>query len=377
MPREQNDVKTKTENKQAIFRYILNHGSATKQLLFTDLGLSLPTIKQALQTLEAEKLIAHGHVVKNTGGRNAVSYIAAAKNWFAIGIFLSLHHFICVSVDMNGEILYTKRADCQLDLHDSGYMGQLADMIEQVRVQTGLPEAQLLGVGIAIPSLVGEDGESTVYGMTSDFTGITRKYFEDYIPYPVWIYHDSETAGFAEVWRTESPMNMVYLSLNSSVGSSVYLRGKLYAGDNGRAGELGHMVIDTHSGRRCYCGRVGCFDTLCNTSVLDSYCEGSLPRFFALLAAGDSGAAARWETYTENLALAIHNLKMLFDCTIVIGGYIGAYIGPFLDDLYKKVDARSIFTPFSRTYVFPCKFKTEATAAGAALRVLDQFVNGL
>lgn len=73
MPREQNDVKTKTENKQAIFRYILNHGSATKQLLFTDLGLSLPTIKQALQTLEAEKLIARGHVVKNTGGRNAVS----------------------------------------------------------------------------------------------------------------------------------------------------------------------------------------------------------------------------------------------------------------------------------------------------------------
>ena len=164
---------------------------------------------------------------------------------------------------MNGEILYTKRADCQLDLHDSDYMGQLADMIEQVRVQTGLPEAQLLGVGIAIPSLVGEDGESTVYGMTSDFTGITRKYFEDYIPYPVRIYHDSETAGFAEVWRTESPMNMVYLSLNSSVGSSVYLRGKLYAGDNGRAGELGHMVIDTHGGGRC----AACTRSVCQRAV--------------------------------------------------------------------------------------------------------------
>lgn len=377
MAKPQSDVKTKSENKQAIFRYILNHKGATKQKLFTSLGLSLPTIKQGLETLAADGLLTEGEKIDNTGGRSAFSYQVAANSRYAIGLFLSLHHLTCVSINLLGEILYARRVTRVLKLQDPSYMEQLCALIEEVRQQTALPDTQLLGVGITLPTLVDEAGESTVFGMTSDFTGVTRRFFAQYIPYPVWLYHDSETAGFAEVWRAGDETSMVYLNLNSSIGSAVYAKGRLYNGDNQRAGELGHIVVDPRSTKRCYCGRTGCLDTICNTSVLDGYTGGSLQQFFVLLAEGDIGAQKLWDTYTDYLAVAIHNLRMMFDCSIIIGGYIGTYVGPFIEDIYQKVDSRSIFTPFSRTYIFPCKFKVEATAAGAALRVLDQFINTL
>ena len=80
-----------------------------------------------------------------------------------------------------------------------------------------LPDDRFLGVGIAIPSLVSPDGETTVYGMSSNFTGVTRRFFSEYIPYPVKMYHDSETAGFAEIWRTTDRGNMIYLKTRSAM----------------------------------------------------------------------------------------------------------------------------------------------------------------
>lgn len=107
-------------------------------------------------------------------------------------------------------------------------MNRMVDLISAVKRETALPDDRFLGVGIAIPSLVSPDGETTVYGMSSNFTGVTRRFFSEYIPYPVKMYHDSETAGFAEIWRTTDRGNMIYLNLNSTIGSSFFRRKALY-----------------------------------------------------------------------------------------------------------------------------------------------------
>ncbi len=96
-------------------------------------------------------------------------------------------------------------------------MNRMVDLISAVKRETALPDDRFLGVGIAIPSLVSPDGETTVYGMSSNFTGVTRRFFSEYIPYPVKMYHDSGTAGFAEIWRTTDRGNMIYLKTRSAM----------------------------------------------------------------------------------------------------------------------------------------------------------------
>ena len=96
-----------------------------------------------------------------------------------------------------------------------------------------------------------------------------------------------------------------------------------------------------------------------------------------MLKEGDKEAQDIWSRYLDDLAVAIHNIRMLFDCTIILGGYVGAYIDEYISELHEKVDARNVFGDSAADYVIPCKYKVEATAAGAAIQLIDQFIKDI
>lgn len=377
MAKRETGVMTKSENKQAVLRYILNHTAVTKQDLYVDLGLSFPTIKQCMELLEADHLIMPADKIRNTGGRSALSYSVQVNLYYAIGVFISTNHISAVCVDLSGTIISSQRVREPLNLQSEVYLQRIGAIVQESNAALGRSDAYCLGVGIAVSSFIAEDGESIIFGMTTDFTGITKTVLSRYIPYPTILIHDSKAAAVAEIWKRPDYQNVIYLNLNNSVGSSIILDGKIYRGNHFLAGEIGHVIVNPNSGRRCYCGQIGCFDTECNAGVLESYTNRNLEEFFRLLAQKEEGAMKIWDTYLDSLAMMICNQKKMFDCTFIIGGYVGNYIEPYMYDLYKKVDSRSIFIPNAEEYIFPCKYKREATAAGAAIQVIDRFINDL
>lgn len=368
------DIKTKSENIESLFRYILKNGSATKQDLHTSLGLSLPTIKQGLDTLHENHFITSGETVKNTGGRNAIAYQIDTSYYYAIGIFISLNHLSAVCLDLSGNIISSKRIVYPLDLQNDDYLKKLGEITNNVISNINLEGKKILGVGIAIPSLISDDGENTIFGMTTDFTNITRKVLSKYIPYHTTIFHDSDAAAIAEIWKNPELNNAIYINLNASIGSSIIIDGKPYKGSNHLAGEIGHIIVAPGNGKQCYCGQEGCFDTVCNTNVLDSYTNGDLNEFFHLIDKGDEYALTLWNTYLDYLALTIRNLKMMFDCNFIIGGNVGARIEKYMPALYQKIDKLSVFVKFSETYVYPCSYKKATTAVGAAIQILENHI---
>ena len=370
-------VETKAETKQSVFRYILNHGPVTKQDIYIHLGISLPTIKLTLEYLLKQELIREYGKVKNTGGRNAVTYSVAENSRFTIGVFLSGHHISAVCVNLMGEVVASVRTRILLDVHEDSYLRKIGQMVEQVREEAKVPAEQLIGVGISVPSMVSRDGERIIFGMTHDFSGITRSVLSTYVPYPTRLYHDSQSAGFAEIWRNPTLKSAVYLNLNETVGACVILDGEIYYGRNGYAGEFGHIKIDPKHGKKCYCGKIGCLDTVCNTAILDACGGGSLEAFFAKVDEKDAEALACWNEYLDSLALGIHNLRMMFDCPFIVGGYLGSHIGNHINDLREKIDEMAIFTPYSRDYVLHCRYDREVNCAGAAIQVISEFMNNL
>ena len=370
-------VQTRPENKQAVYRFILSHESATRQELCVGLGLSLPTIRQSLDFLEAEELIVPSDIIRNTGGRNAVAYRISTTGHYAVGIYLSLNHISTFCIDMTGKILARDRMAVTMDIHDEFYLKRIGDCVDQAVTHAGIAPQRVLGVGIAVPSLVSPDHESIVFGMTHDFTGITRSVLSRYISYPTRMFHDSYIAGYPEVWKSPRFKNAVFLSLNGSIGASLIIDHRLYNGDHQRAGEIGHLIMKPGTGRRCCCGNIGCLDTLCSTTVLSSCADGSLDRFFFLLKSGDEKAASCWAEYTDELTLAIHNLRMLYDCNIIIGGYISTYISDFMEDLYTRIDAMDIFYVPARTYVFVSEYSIDSAALGAAIQITEDYISAL
>ncbi|MEM8584698.1 MAG: ROK family protein [Bacteroidota bacterium] len=58
--------------------------------------------------------------------------------------------------------------------------------------------------------------------------------------------------------------------MGTGVGGGMVINGKPWNGGQGIAGEWGHAYLD-HSGGQCYCGKIGCVETLISGPALERY----------------------------------------------------------------------------------------------------------
>ena len=179
----------------------------------------------------------------------------------------------------------------------------------------------------------------------------------------------------AETYGTSAVGNLIYLSLSNSVGGAVLVDGTLYMGNHLRAGEFGHNTL-VPGGRRCYCGKEGCLDAYCSAKLLSDHAGGNLAAFFAGLRDGDTEKTSVWRDYLAYLAIAVNNLHMSFDCDVIVGGYVGAFLEEFGGPLRSLLEERNTFQP-EASYLKYCRYRLEAAAVGAALTQVEHFLQML
>ena len=67
-------------------------------------------------------------------------------------------------------------------------------------------------------------------------------------------------------------------------------------------------------GRPCYCGKKGCLDAYCSAKVLSRPDKTAIWHcFFDGLRAGNPDLQAAWNRISSYLAVAVNNLRMIFD----------------------------------------------------------------
>lgn len=367
-----NEIKQK--NRTSIFSLFRSGRQLSRQDIVTALDLSLPTVTNNLEELKKEGLITQTGSIGNTGGRRARAYSLVTNARTAIGLDITRHHVTAVAVDLQGTIITSRRHRLDFERTDA-YYRELGNIVRQIVSAAELDEKNILGVGIGVPGLVTADHRTVFYGGVLGFTGATCAEFSKYIPYPTALQHDTDAACFAEMWVSPDTQNAFYIMLSASVGGTVYIGGSQYSGSKMRAGEIGHTVV-VPGGKQCYCGRRGCVDPYCSTSALTGVTDGDLKLFFQRLKQGDREVEAVWQEYLSHLAVAVANLRMLFDCDIIIGGYVGSYMDEYIEQLRQLVLQRSTFDD-NADYVRPCQCKTEAIAAGSALHYISVFLNSI
>ena len=367
----------KTKNRRSIYNYIREHGSASKQDIVVDMQLSLPTITANLDYLKRQGLIDTSGKIKNTGGRNATAFTYVKNARAAIGVDITANHITAVAVDLSGDIVSMDRQRIAFDLEDDAYLRKIGEVAESVKNDAGIRDEELLGVGISVQCLISDDGEYITYGMALNFAKKKREEIAAYIPYRNRLVHDSYAAGYRETWTNKELQNAFYISLSNSVGGSVIIDDAIYEGNTHKGGEIGHMAVVPEGGELCYCGKRGCFDTVCRAGKLTDYTDGNVEAFFAALEEGDVTAKRLWDEYLGHLTAAIHNVRMLFDGRVILGGYVGAHVGRYMEEICRRVDERNPFGDRARDYLVECRYKVEASAAGAALFYIDEFLDNI
>ena len=117
-----------------------------------------------------------------------------------------------------------------------------------------------------------------------------------------------------------------------------------------------------------------CLDAYCSALILSRLEDGDLRAFFGKLESGHEEYRKIWEEYLDNLSIVIDNLRMCFDCEVVLGGYVGNYMDSYIERLRAVVAGRNIFGGDGE-YVRVCRCREEASAYGAALYQIERYIS--
>ncbi len=380
-PEESSSVKTvaidlKRMNRRRIYNLLRSGTPVSRRDIVMQLNLSLPTVVQNLNELMEDGLICVAGQQNKTGGRRAKTYTSVNDFRTAIGLDVTTHDVGAVAVDLCGHILARKRLKLPF-VRSAEYYRNLGRLVDDLALTAGLDLDHVLGVGISVPCLTEKNGTHSYYCKALGGTDELFAWdFAAFTPFPVRLCHDTDTSAFAESWAWPDHGDFFYLMLSNSIGGAVFINGDLYSGDNCRSCEVGHIQL-VRDGKRCYCGRSGCADGYCSTKPLAAITGGDVPEFFRRLAEKEPVAKAAWQEYLGYLAQLIHNIHMLYDCKIVLGGQIGQRLETNdLDFLCARLAAMDPFIE-SADYVTVCKAKVESAAVGAAISFIGQYVSSI
>ena len=231
----------------------------------------------------------------------------------------------------------------------------------------------MAAAGVGVPGLFDEASGRAVLlpNLPPAWTGheIGRP-LADRLGVPVALINDARSFTLAEsrMGAAAGCSTVVCLTLGTGVGGGVVVDGRLRFGPHGRAGELGHQVIDP-DGPPCGCGNRGCVEAFAAGAALSRLGGRDSPRaVFRAAAAGDERARAAVEAVVGRLAVGIANLvTVLWPERVVVGGGVAAAGEQLLGPLRRAVAAASPLVDPASYEIVAAALGPAAGAIGAAL----------
>ena len=304
-----------------------------------------------------------------------------------------------IGVDMGGTKLLAGAVDSGLSVHhrvqrsftrlDVSYLlDVVVDAVEETRADAG---GEVAAVGFGIPSLIDQRTGTAVVAVNLPLKNIMfADVMAERLDLPVFVDNDANLAALAEhrAGAARGCNEAVVLTIGTGIGGGLILRGELYRGAVGAAGELGHIVID-RNGPPCQgnCPNHGCVESLASGTALArealrmararpssglgrALAEGRQlagPLVTELAHDGDEAAIETIATIARNLGVAVTSLVNTFNPEVVVigGGVMGAgelLLGP----VRAEVAARALPPSRDLVEIVPAAFGVEAGMIGAA-----------
>jgi len=219
---------------------------------------------------------------------------------------------------------------------------QIKKLVDEMQMQSGLT-AQTIGFGT--PGVLDPILQTMKNCNSTALNGeALKKDIEAILKIPVVLANDANCFALAEthwgVVKEKAPnAKMVFgIIMGTGVGGGIVMNGKIWTGCHGIAGEWGHNFLD-ESGGPCYCGKVGCVETIISGP--------SLERYYTLLAGKRSRLKEIVGNYRqgidENAAKTMYRLfhffgkgvsvitNLLDPDVIVVGGGVGNIEGIYTE----------------------------------------------
>jgi len=233
--------------------------------------------------------------------------------------------------------------------------------IRELLAENNLKEEDCTGLGIACPGTVDVTEGVVVYSNNLVWTNVPiMAQLKKELSIPMALANDADTAALGEVMNgaAAGKNNAILITLGTGVGGGVILNRHIFNGPLRGGCEIGHTAVEL-DGKRCTCGRKGCWEAYVSASALmrdarqaaaehpeslmNELAGGKIEDIngkvvFDAEKKGDPAAKEVVEYYENYLAMGIANLINVFRPEVfIIGGGVSAQKEYLTDALEKKV----------------------------------------
>jgi len=175
---------------------------------------------------------------------------------------------------LNPVVLKRLRVSTEKEKGYQHIIGQIVKLVEVLMAETGVKPDK---IGIGTPGTL---EPSTQTMKNSNTTCLNGKYLkrdlERALSMPVSMANDANCFAIAEarlgiIKNTLPDAKVVFgVIIGTGVGGGLVIDGKIHHGKQGIGGEWGHSYMEA-SGGKCYCGQIGCTETIISGPALERY----------------------------------------------------------------------------------------------------------
>jgi glucokinase len=308
----------------------------------------------------------------------------------AVGIDIGGTKIAAGVVTGDGRVLDRTRLPTPPD-DEAATLAALLAVVDELRARNRRVEA--IGVGAA--GLVEWPGGNARWAPHNTYRRLElRRLLHERTGLPTTVDNDANAAAWAEArfGAGAGSDDLVLVTVGTGVGGGLVLDGRLYHGEHGFAGELGHLIVDP-DGDLCACGNHGCLEAMASGSTLGRLGQeaaaadpaGRLAALaaeaggpvtgevvFAAATEGDKAALALFERIGHWLGVGIASLVTIFDPDLVVVGGGVAATGDLLLAPARASFERYVHARIHRDLppVVPARLGPDAGLVGAATLAL-------
>jgi predicted NBD/HSP70 family sugar kinase len=299
---------TKQHNRNLVLRNVFAQESISRAELARVTHLTRTTVSEIVNGLLTEGLVEEVGRGESIGGKSPILLSVVADSRHLIGLNLAQDKFIGAIVNLRGEIKEVVEAPVRDNDGDEA-LDLVFQLIDQLLKKNIKP---VVGIGVGAPGLINTREGIVLNAVNLDWRDLPLgQLLGNRYKIPVSVLNDSQATAIGEFVHGgdhAGEENLIVVNVKHGIGSGILINGRLFQGDGGGAGEIGHVVV-REDGELCRCGKRGCLETIASArAVLQRLNLDSLEKAKEAFDGGESNAVHAVHTAAHYLGISLANL---------------------------------------------------------------------
>ena len=263
---------SRTDKLGLVLRQLREQGPRSRARLAEELDLSRSAVSALVADLEERGLARSAGTERGGIGRPGTTVELDGRYVCGLGAEINVNHVATVALDLGGRVVVEHRESLDATRLDVGeVLDRLAALVARTDDEGRATGARTVGLGVGVAGLVDRTRDVLTLGPNLGWRDVpvgTELRGRLRAAYPVLIENEGNLAATAEAGPGDpARQDILVIYGEVGLGGGIVAEGRLLRGRQGYAGELGHMIVDP-GGRRCGCGRIGCWETVCGLRAL-------------------------------------------------------------------------------------------------------------